>query len=61
MYFRYVLYRAVFFLVYGRTKKKMARRPLPNCLGKYNLLYLEKDECFLFDMIIYNKPTDLPS
>lgn len=32
--FRYVLYRAIFFLVYGRTEKKMARMPLPNCLGR---------------------------
>jgi hypothetical protein len=29
--FRFVAYRNVFFIVYGRTKKKMSRLPLPSC------------------------------
>jgi hypothetical protein len=30
--YRFVAYRNIFFLVYGRTKAKMSRMPLPSCL-----------------------------
>jgi hypothetical protein len=30
--FRFVSYRNLFFLTYGRTKAKMSRLPLPSCL-----------------------------
>jgi hypothetical protein len=30
--FRFVAYRNLFFLVYGRTKAKQSRMPLPHCL-----------------------------
>lgn len=30
--FRYVAYRNLFFLVYGRTKANQSRMPLPDCL-----------------------------
>jgi hypothetical protein len=30
--FRFVAYRNLFFLVYGRTKAKQSRMPLPQCL-----------------------------
>jgi hypothetical protein len=30
--FRFVAYQNIFFLIYGRTKAKMSRRPLPSCV-----------------------------
>jgi hypothetical protein len=30
--FRFVAYRNIFFMVYGRTKRRMTRMPLPSCL-----------------------------
>jgi hypothetical protein len=30
--FRYIAYRNVFFLMYGRTRPKMSRAPLPSCV-----------------------------
>ena len=30
--FRYVAYRNLFFFVYGRTRAKMSRKPIPSCL-----------------------------
>ena len=30
--YRFMAYRNIFFVIYGRTKKKMARLPLPSCI-----------------------------
>jgi hypothetical protein len=30
--YRFIAYRNVFFLIHGRTKKKMSRLPLPSCI-----------------------------
>jgi hypothetical protein len=30
--YRFMAYRNTFFVVYGRTKKKMTRLPLPSCI-----------------------------
>ncbi len=30
--FRYIAYRNLVFMLYGRTRKKMPRLPLPSCL-----------------------------
>jgi hypothetical protein len=32
-FLRFIAYRNVFFLVYGRTTAKMSRKPLPSCCG----------------------------
>lgn len=42
--FRFVAYRNLFFLVYGRTRAKMSRRPIPSCLMmKVRLAYPDPD------------------
>jgi hypothetical protein len=42
---RYVAYRNMFFLVYGRTRVKMTRKPIPSCLMmKVRLAYPDPDD-----------------
>jgi hypothetical protein len=30
--YRFIAYRNIFFLIYGRTRAKMSRMPLPSCI-----------------------------
>ena len=42
--YRFVAYRAVFFGIYGRTRAKMSRKPLPSCVVlKIREMYPDKN------------------